>query len=86
MSEALITIGLTRNQWGQILDGLQIRHQDWQGTADVVDEEGNPPDYFNQDEEDFTLQECSSQVEAQSIADDYAEIIDTIIMRLPDEH
>lgn len=68
--EQVIILKLKRNDVGQILDGLEQRRIIWQATAEYL-------------ESGYTtlsdmIEECSDSQEAQSIADDYERIMDTI--------
>ena len=56
---------------GQLLDGLRIRAESWRNT-EVYMREGYQPD------ESISLEECSSEHEAEQIAELYESIISTI--------
>ena len=68
--EKFITLRLTRNDVGQILDGLEQRRIIWQATAEYL-ESG----YTTLSD---TIEECSDSQEAQAIADDYQRVMDAI--------
>lgn len=61
-------IVLSRNDLGQMLDGLRCRAEAWCNTADYL-ETGRSSDSF------FICEECSDSEEARSIARDYERII-----------
>jgi hypothetical protein len=63
------TITLTENEIGQVLDGLIIRAESWERTAEFL-RAGSMPD-----DEIFVVEECSDPAEADAIADQYRLII-----------
>lgn len=62
------TITLTDLELGQLLDGVDQRHEAWRNTAEYH-RTGVPPT------DDFLTEDCNGEHEAQSIADLYAAII-----------
>jgi hypothetical protein len=67
-----ITITLTRNELGQVLDGLEVRADAWEKTA-VYLRSGDSPEG-----DAFVIEECSDATEAENIASDYRSIIEKI--------
>ena len=63
----MVTLVLSRDNVGQMLDGLGVRRDDWRYTQRYL-EEG----YM---ELDRIIEECSDADEAKSIADTYDDII-----------
>ena len=57
---------------GQILDGLELRVQSWERTAEYLRTETMPAGEF------FIVEECSKPEEADGIAAHYRSIIETI--------
>lgn len=57
---------------GQLLEGLEIRAEAWEKTAEYFRAEGMPDDEF------FLIEECSGLDEAEEIASHYRTIISTI--------
>ncbi len=54
---------------GQTLDGLEMRAESWERTADYLRTEKMPDGVF------FIIEECSKPEEADAIADHYRSII-----------
>ena len=67
-----ISITLTQNEIGQVLDGLEVRADAWEKTAAYLRSDGVPEDA------DFVIEECSDAAEAGAIASDYRSIIEKI--------
>jgi hypothetical protein len=57
---------------GQLLDGLRLRAESWERTADYLRTETMPAG------EIFLIEECSKPEEADAIAEHYRSIIGTI--------
>ncbi|NJK92482.1 MAG: hypothetical protein HC904_12010 [Blastochloris sp.] len=66
-----ITLSLKRTDVGQILDGLEVRHNQWRDTADYLRTGISP-------HPDFIAEEANDESEAQALADWYGRIIQTI--------
>jgi len=62
---------LKRRDLGQLLDGLRIRAEAWEKTADYLESGFSPDDYF-------ICEECSDSHEARCIARHYETIIGAI--------
>jgi len=71
MSNDTVTLTLSRNYAGQIIDGLQCREDAYRKTAEYL-ETGIVQDLS------FVCEEVSDADEARSLADLYAEIIHEI--------
>jgi len=63
---------------GQLLDGLRMRAESWRNT-EVYMREGYQPD------ESISLEECTSEYEAEQIAELYESIIATIEEQVADQ-
>lgn len=63
-----IAIELEKNDWGQIIDGLECRADRYEQTAQ----------YFESGHADLCIEEVSSAEEAHNLADIYRSIIDEI--------
>ncbi len=61
-------IHLAENDLGQILDGLKVREESWRKTADYFRSSFNP-------EDDFVIEPCNDEYEADRIAQFYSRII-----------
>ena len=68
MKNNTITIKLSRDDVGQVIDGLLARRDSWRNTQKYLDGE----------EVDCLIEECSDPEEACWIADYYDKIIDSI--------
>ena len=66
------TIQLHEIDLGQVLDGLEIRAQSWERTAEYLRTQSLPAD------EMFIIEECSKREEADRIAKHYRLIIHEI--------
>jgi hypothetical protein len=66
------TFTLNKNEVGQLLDGLSIRAESWERTAEYLRSGSMPED------EIFLIEECSDPAEAEGIAEDYRSIIKKI--------
>ena len=66
------TITLSENEIGQVLDGLEVRADAWEKTADYLRSDVLP------EGEEFSIEECSDAMEAEAIASDYRSIIKKI--------
>lgn len=71
-----ISITLTQNEIGQVLDGLEVRADAWEKTAAYLQPDGVPED------QDFVIEECSSADEAEAIANQYRLIMRKIKSQL----
>jgi len=58
MPEEQIIFRLSRNDAGQVIDGLTVCHENWQKTLDWYDDKLEDPD--------FVVLECSGRIEAGS--------------------
>lgn len=74
-SDTTVAIRLSRNEAGQVLDGLEVLLDQWIATA-VWHETGTPPD------DDTPIRECSGAREANVIAETYRSIYDKIYAQL----
>lgn len=72
----LVTLTLTRNDAGQILEGLRERKHTWDNT--VLHEEGN----LIAGTEDCTIEQCSGIKEAKAVVAHYRKIISQIEAQL----
>ena len=70
--EKLYQIKLAEHDWGQVLDGLEIRAESWKRTADYL-RTGKLPDG-----ELFLIEDCNNEEEADGLAARYEEIIKNI--------
>lgn len=73
-----VTLTLSRNYAGQIIDGLQCREDAYRQTAEYL-ETGLVQN------SDFIVEEVSDASEARSLADFYAQIIHTISQQMKDQ-
>lgn len=73
-NDQMVTLKLSRNDVGQIIDGLGSRRDSWRDTQRYL-EEG----YM---ETERTIEECSDAEEASGLADCYDRIISVIQSRL----
>ena len=64
---------------GQMLDGLRIRAESWRNTEAYLLRDGYQPD------ESISLEECSSEHEAEQIAELYESIISTIEIQVAEQ-
>lgn len=65
-----LNVTLSRNDLGQILEGLDVLIEQWEATADYLENGGMS--------EDVCIRESHSANEANSIADTYRQIQGTI--------
>ncbi len=70
------TFRLNKNEVGQLLDGLSIRAESWERTAEYLHSDSMP------EGELFIIEECSDPAEAEGIAEDYRSIIKKISSQL----
>ena len=63
---------------GQLRDGLRIRAESWRNT-EIYMREGYQPD------ESISLEECTSEYEAEQIAELYESIVATIEQQVADQ-
>jgi hypothetical protein len=68
MPDDIITLKLSREDIGQMIDGLSVRRDSWRETQK----------YLEGQEVDCIIEECSDSEEACLIADNYDRIIKTI--------
>ena len=68
MPDDIITLKLSREDIGQMIDGLSVRRDSWRETQK----------YLEGQEVDCVIEECSDSKEACLIADNYDRIIKTI--------
>ena len=66
------TFTLNENDVGQLLDGLAIRAESWEKTADYLRDESMP------ERDIFIIEDCSEPTEADAIAGHYRSIIKKI--------
>jgi hypothetical protein len=71
-----ISLRLTRNEVGQILDGLTVRAEAWEKTAEYLSSGSIPAG------EIFVIEECSDPAEAYAISNQYRLIIRKITSQL----
>ncbi len=67
----MITVKLSANDLGQIIDGLEVRRKSWQDTANFLRDEYSPDD-------SFICEECTDEAEAQNLADWYERLIHSL--------
>ena len=72
------TFTLNENDVGQLLDGLAIRAESWERTADYL-RNGRIPE-----EDIFVIEDCSEPTEADAIAKHYRSIIKKIESQMKD--
>lgn len=65
-------IELDEHDWGQLLDGLEIRAESWRRTAEYLRTEEMPDGEF------FIIEECCDEDEAKELAAHYEAIIKNI--------
>ena len=65
----LYAIRLDSRDLGHLVDGLEIRAESWQRTADYLRSQQTPSGEF------FTIEECSRPDEADAIAKHYRSIV-----------
>lgn len=70
------TFTLNENDVGQLLDGLAIRAESWDRTADYL-RDGSMPEG-----EIFIIEDCSEPTEAVAIAEHYRSIIKKIRIQI----
>lgn len=70
--ERFYQIKLGEDDWGQVLDGLEIRAESWKRTADYL-RTGEMPDG-----ELFLIEDCYDEEEADGLAARYQAIIKNI--------
>ncbi len=63
------TFTLNENEVGQLLDGLSIRAESWERTADFLRSGSMPEGKL------FIIEDCSDPDEAEAIAEEYRGII-----------
>jgi hypothetical protein len=68
MTEHMITLRLTRNQVGQILDGLRYRQETYQKTANCLNDPPNADPLF-------VIEEVRDAEEAENMVRIYGDII-----------
>jgi len=71
-----IQIDLDEHDWGQLLDGLEIRAESWRRTAEYL-RTGDIPEG-----ELFLIEECGNEEEADGIAARYEAIIRNILRQM----
>lgn len=67
-----ISITLNRNDWGQIIDGLEVRLESWEATAR----------YLEGEEVNQIIEECHDAAEARSVAATYERLIEDLNSQL----
>jgi hypothetical protein len=70
MKDKEITFRLSRNDAGQVIDGLSICLENWQKTLDWYDGKLDDPD--------FVILECSGREEAAQMVEVYADLLDSL--------
>jgi hypothetical protein len=70
--DKIYTIRLDEHDLGQAIEGLEIRAEAWEQTADFLRTEKFPEGEF------FIVEDCSKPEEADSIAAHYRSIVETI--------
>ena len=76
LNSELVTLTLTRNDAGQILEGLRERKHTWDNT--VLHEEGN----LIAGTDDCTIEQCSGIEEAKAVVRHYEKVISQIEAQL----
>ncbi len=72
------TFTLDENDVGQLLDGLSIRSESWEKTADYLRDGSMPEGGI------FIIEDCSEPTEADAIAEHYRSIIKKIERQIKD--
>jgi hypothetical protein len=67
-----VSISLDRNDWGQVVDGLQARRTSWEVTAR----------YLEGKEVDQAIEECRDAEEARALVATYDRLIDELCSQL----
>jgi len=70
MKENEITFRLSRNDAGQVLDGLTLCHENWRKTLDWYEGKPEPPD--------FVICECDGREEAARMTEVYADLLESL--------
>ena len=72
------TFTLNENDVGQLLDGLAIRAESWEKTADYLRDGSMPEGNI------FIIEDCNEPTEADAIAEHYRSIITKIERQMKD--
>ncbi|MGH6946888.1 MAG: hypothetical protein ACREDZ_06130 [Kiloniellales bacterium] len=67
-----ISISLDRNDWGQIVEGLEARRASWEGTVR----------YLEGEEVDQLIEDCRDAEEARAVAATYDRLIGELCRQL----
>ena len=70
MEEKEVTFRLSRNDAGQIIDGLSVCLENWQKTLNWYDGKLEDPD--------FVILECSGRKEAAQMVEAYADLLESL--------
>ena len=74
MPEAEVTFRLSRNDAGQVIDGLTVCHENWQKTLDWYDGKLDDPE--------FVILECAGRAEAAQMVEVYADLLGLVQRQL----
>ncbi|NBB78913.1 MAG: hypothetical protein GVY36_05630 [Verrucomicrobia bacterium] len=70
MPEPGVTFRLSRNDAGQVIDGLTVCHENWQKTLDWYD--------GKLDDLEFVILECDGRAEAAQMVAVYADLLEVL--------
>jgi hypothetical protein len=74
MPEAAVTFRLSRNDAGQVIDGLTVCHENWQKTLDWYDGKLDDPE--------FVILECAGREEAAQMMEVYADLLKSLVQQM----
>lgn len=74
MKENEVVFHLSRNDAGQIIDGLSVCLENWQKTVDWYDDKLDDPD--------FIILECSGREEAAQIVRVYEDLLESLAQQI----
>lgn len=72
--ELEVLFRLSRNDAGQVIDGLTVCHENWQKTLDWYDGKLDDPE--------FSILECSGRSEAANMTSIYADLVDKLVSQI----
>lgn len=70
MEKKEVTLLLSRNDAGQVIDGLSVCRENWQKTLNWYDGKLEDPD--------FVILECSDREEAAQMVEVYADLLESL--------
>jgi hypothetical protein len=70
MKEKEVTLRLSRNDAGQVIDGLSVCRENWQKTLHWYDGKLEDPD--------FVILECSDREEAAQMVETYSDLLELL--------